>query len=96
MSKDDKKKEKQLSYLVGPFKKNLENIDTFAVNMYYTYYYSNVVESLANIEEEQIKAREEGREVPKMDASDAEYYEEILTMLGKFKANEPDEEDIYQ
>jgi|DEB0MinimDraft_10_1074344.scaffolds.fasta_scaffold109214_3 hypothetical protein len=92
MSKD----KKQLSYLVGPFKKNLENIDTFALNMYYTHYYSTVVESLANIEEEQIKAREEGREPPQIEAQDAEYYEEILAALGKLKSENPDDEEIIQ
>ena len=35
MSKERKKK----SYFVGPFKKAMDNIDTFNINLYYSYYY---------------------------------------------------------
>ena len=33
------KKQKKLSYIVGLFKEAQQNIDTFAINMYYSYYY---------------------------------------------------------
>ncbi len=47
MSKERKKK----SYFVGPFKKAMDNIDTFNINMYYSYYFQDAIQSIIDSEE---------------------------------------------
>jgi|TARA_R110002110_G_scaffold121895_1_gene297833 hypothetical protein len=71
MSKEKKKK----SYIVGPFKEAMDNVETFGINMYYSYYYQNAVEEMTGLEE--------------FDATESEKklnYEEILKLISDIQS----------
>tara|TARA_R100001509_G_scaffold126244_1_gene79718 strand:- start:899 stop:1147 length:249 start_codon:yes stop_codon:yes gene_type:complete len=67
-----KKENKKKSYFVGPFKEAMDNIDTFGVNMYYSYYYQNAIEEIVNIEE--LGSIEDADKKSK-------YYEDIIQLI---------------
>ena len=100
MSKKEPKTRK-LSYIVGLFKENIENIDTFAINMYYSYYYHTIVEELERIETAKLKAMLEGKDVSDTPAEDLEYFRELFEMVGQMQQltrndkGELDEGEIY-
>lgn len=100
MSKKEPKTRK-LSYIVGLFKENIENIDTFAINMYYSYYYHTIVEELERIETAKLKAMLEGKDVPDTPAEDLEYFRELFEMVGQMQQltrndrGELDEEEVF-
>lgn len=92
MSKKKKKKQEQQSksYIVGPFKEAMDNVDTFSINMYYSYYYNDAVENLIRIEDKieetmTIEDAEKRRE-------DLEFYQQVLDMVADLKINPNDEE----
>ena len=74
MSDKKEKKQKRLSYIVGLFKENQQNIDTFGINMYYSYYYHAFME-------EADKMREQREE--ELTPEEVEYYEELFDMVSK-------------
>ena len=67
------KKQKKLSYSVGLFKEAQQNIDTFAINMYYSYYYHAFMK-----EAEKIEKRSED-----LDPEDLDYYDELFDMVSQ-------------
>jgi len=87
---DRKKQPKKLSYIVGIFKENIQNIDTFALNMYYAYYYNLFLEEAKKVQNNEITTVE-----------DADYYEELFDMVSKIhvitkkEAIEGTEEEVY-
>ncbi len=74
MSDKKKKQQKKLSYIVGLFKENQQNIDTFAINLYYSYYYHAFME-------EADKLREQKEE--DLTPEEVEYYQELFDMVSK-------------
>jgi len=68
MSKEKKKK----SYFVGPFKEAMDNVDTFGVNMYYSYYYQNAIKEIVSVEE---------LEAPEESDKKSKYYEDIIQLI---------------
>lgn len=66
MSETKKKK----SYFVGPFKKAMDNVDAFSINMYYAYYYQNAIQNIIDTD------KEEG-----IEEEVEETYEELLKMI---------------
>jgi hypothetical protein len=64
MSETKKKK----SYFVGPFKKAMDNVDAFSINMYYAYYYQNAIQNIIDMDEEEEEQHEET-------------YDELLKMI---------------
>ena len=78
MSKD-KKSKKSKSYLVGPFKDVLDRIDTFAINMYFSYYCDTTIEDILNLHEV-YKIDVEGLE-EKMKEEDEAIYQQLLEVM---------------
>ena len=70
MSETKKKK----SYFVGPFKKAMDNVDAFSINMYYAYYYQNAIQNIIDMDEEEEEQHEET-----YDASSASFVMAMLT-----------------
>ena len=93
MSKNNKKKEtKKKSYIVGPFKEAMDNVDTFGTNMYYSYYYHNAIENMIKIEDEYQEALLESDEAAQEKIKSLDFYKEVLDMVTdlKLKAEEED------
>tara|TARA_R110000796_G_C14210864_1_gene393244 strand:+ start:228 stop:512 length:285 start_codon:yes stop_codon:yes gene_type:complete len=92
MSKDKEKKAKKKSYIVGPFKEAMDNVDIFGTNMYYSYYYHNAIENMIKIEGEYQEALLESDEAAQEKIKNLEFYKEVLDMVTdlKLKAEEGD------
>lgn len=92
MSKKKKEQAQQSkSYIVGPFKEAMDNVDKFAINMYYSYYYNDAVENLIKTEEKigenmTIEDAEKRQE-------DLEFYQQVLDLVADLKIN-PNDEDF--
>jgi|TARA_R110002126_G_scaffold138790_2_gene283381 hypothetical protein len=78
MSKERKKK----SYFVGPFKKAMDNIDTFNINLYYSYYYQDVIQSIIDSENGEVSEEE-------IEQS----YDELLKMISGSQYSEQNRAD---
>jgi hypothetical protein len=67
-----KKKTKASNYIVGLFKENIQNIDTFAINMYYSYYYHAFLKEAKKIEKQE-----------DLEPEDLDYYDELFEMVSQ-------------
>tara|TARA_B100000963_G_C22421877_1_gene578011 strand:- start:41 stop:325 length:285 start_codon:yes stop_codon:yes gene_type:complete len=91
MSKKKKEPEQQSkSYIVGPFKEAMDNIDNFAINMYYSYYYDDAVQNLIKTEE-RIEENMTIEDAEKRQ-EDLEFYQQVLDLVADLKINPNDEE----
>jgi len=92
MSKGKKKEAKRKSYIVGPFKEAMDNVDTFGTNMYYSYYYHNAIENMIKIEDEYQEALLESDEAAKEKIKDLDFYKEVLDMVTDLRAKLEEED----
>ena len=92
MSKNKKREAKKKSYIVGPFKEAMDNVDIFGANMYYSYYYHNAIENMIKIEDEYQEALLESEEAAIEKIKSLDFYKEVLDMVTdlKLKAEEED------
>tara|TARA_Y100001963_G_C6534118_1_gene332479 strand:- start:158 stop:445 length:288 start_codon:yes stop_codon:yes gene_type:complete len=93
MSKDNKKKEqKKKSYIVGPFKEAMDNVDAFGTNMYYSYYYHNAIENMIKIQDEYQEALLESEEAALEKIKSLDFYKEVLDMVTDLKLKTEEED----
>ena len=92
MSKSKKKEAKKQSYIVGPFKEAMDNVDTFGTNMYYSYYYHNAIENMIKLEGEYQEALLESDEAAKEKIKDLDFYKEVLDMVTDLRAKLEEED----
>ena len=91
MSKKKKEQaQRSNSYIVGPFKEAMDNIDNFAINMYYSYYYNDAVENLIKTEE-RIEENMTVEDTEKKQ-EDLEFYQQIMDLVADLKIIPNDEE----